>query len=96
MISDRCRNCGKRIYLVKVGRTWRWMDNPKKPDSWGCGSDPVYKTMTHGPQELFDAQDRARQISQNDAIKSSGNQAPETKIKTLYYLGPEEGPWWKV
>lgn len=69
MIADKCCYCGKAIYLVRSRGSFRWMDNPKKPDSWGCGSDPVYKTMTHAPWEMVDAQNRARKVPTNDSVK---------------------------
>lgn len=70
MISDICRNCGKKVYLAKWGRTFRWMDNPKiDRGSWRCPDSHGF--LTHAPQELIDAQDRDRKIPKNDSVKQS-------------------------
>lgn len=76
MISDKCYHCGKKVYLVRAGRTFRWIDNPKLMDSWQCKGGFILNAP-HAPWELFYAENRAREISQNDSKQQGGNKAPE-------------------
>lgn len=79
MITDRCYYCGKKIFLKKVARAYRWIDNPTKPDSITCKGGPILN-MPHAPKELFYAENRAREVSQDDTKQSGGNKTPETEI----------------
>lgn len=87
MISDKCHFCGKKIHLIRRNRTYRWVDNPTLPDSWGCLSN-LYSRF-HAPWEYVDAENRARKVSTDDAIKQGYIKAPETESENVHDLDPE-------
>lgn len=83
MISDRCYHCGKKIYLARwrghYRTEFRWMDDPKHPDSWSCTD-----FTSHAPKELIDYEQRSKEdsIRNSDAtnpIEQSERQAPKAE-----------------
>lgn len=79
MISDKCHYCGKKIYLARQGRSYRWIENPQDLKSWGCSGHPLYVGMAHAPWEYVDAENRARKVSKNDPEQQGQPEAHETE-----------------
>lgn len=96
MIADRCYHCGRKIYLVRVGRGHRWVENPKSPDQWNNCKGAFILNSPHAPKELFYAENRNREISQDDSKQQGSDKAPETKSQTLHDLRSEKGEGWQV
>jgi hypothetical protein len=51
--TDKCKLCGKRIYLIKTGKgkeTYKWVTDPDKPTSWTCKVNIDFPLRSHSPE----------------------------------------------
>jgi hypothetical protein len=55
----KCKDCGAKIYLARVGLHYKWLTNPRKRDSWHCGNDPDFPVRSHAPETARKDEDNA-------------------------------------